>query len=910
MSRYPEADEAQRGHYNDGYGPYPSHTPNPYDQQTPYDPYGAQNQHHQTEPYHLSDPFHTPTSLTPTPVHDPYQPQHDAYSPHGVYPPHSQSAQASADYLGTQYNPFDAPSRSQSQFAPSYRGADENDEDGDFPLLQRENPSRPIPMPGGYAEVASIDDQPESNIRYGRIPQRVPRRYKTLKKVELFHGNLVLDSAVPSKLLDMSAVRNEREFTHMRYSAATCDPNDFKDSGFTLRQVHYDPPRRTELFIVMTMYNESEDLFCRSMHGVIKNVAHLCKRDRSKTWGKDGWKKVVVCIVSDGRQKINSRTLSVIATMGAYQDGIAKNVVNGKPVTAHIYEYTTQISVTPSMKIEGAEKGVIPVQIIFCLKEKNQKKINSHRWFFNAFGPILQPNVCVLLDVGTMPGPTSIYHLWKAFDINSNVGGACGEIVALKGKYGQYLINPLVAAQNFEYKMSNILDKPLESVFGYITVLPGAFSAYRYIALQNDTMGEGPLQKYFLGEKMHGAGADIFTANMYLAEDRILCWELVSKRGGSWILHYVKSAYAVTDVPDQVPELISQRRRWLNGSFFAAIHSIVHFHYIYRSSHTFMRKFWIHVEMFYQVYNLIFAWFSLGNYYIAFVILSNALESYVPSLHIPNLVLNYFYLGLLIMCFLLSLGNRPQGSKWGYTLAFIGFGVVTIYMTFSAFYIAVKGIQEVAADNGSININDLFSNPIFINIVLSLAATLGLYIAASLIFFEPWHMITSFVQYLLMAPSYIAVLNVYAFANVHDVSWGTKGDHKVSTDLGVVSVGKNTNEVEVAVPTAETDINAAYEDAILVLSSKPPKEEQKVDPATKQEDYYKTFRTNVLLVWTLSNGLLAAVVVASTPAPNSGQVSKSVNGYMAFILFSVVGLAFVRFLGSTVYMLVRLFAGE
>ena len=41
-----------------------------------------------------------------------------------------------------------------------------------------------------------------------------------------------------------------------------------------------------------------------------------------------------------------------------------------------------------------------------------------------------------------------------------------------------------------------------ESVFGYITVLPGAFSAYRYIALQNDSVGEGPLQKYFLGETM------------------------------------------------------------------------------------------------------------------------------------------------------------------------------------------------------------------------------------------------------------------------------------------------------------------------------------------------------------------------------------------------------------------------
>ncbi|KAJ6491758.1 hypothetical protein C8R47DRAFT_1214552 [Mycena vitilis] len=129
-----------------------------------------------------------------------------------------------------------------------------------------------------------------------------------------------------------------------------------------------------------------------------------------------------------------------------------------------------------------------------------------------------------VLDVGTQPGPMSMYHLWKAFDIKSNVG-ACSEI----------LIKPFVAAHKFGYKMSNIPDKPLESVFVHITVLPGAFSAYRYIALQNDVRVEGSLEKYFLGEKMPGAEADFFTANMYLAEDRILCWELVSKRGGSWI---------------------------------------------------------------------------------------------------------------------------------------------------------------------------------------------------------------------------------------------------------------------------------------------------------------------------------------------------------------------------------------
>jgi chitin synthase len=140
----------------------------------------------------------------------------------------------------------------------------------------------------------------------------------------LFHGNLVLDSAVPSRLLARCKLKHDREFTHMHYTAATCDPNDFKDSGFTLRQVHYETPRRTELFIVMTMYNEGEDLFTRTMHGVMKNIAHLCTRERSKTWGKEGWKKVVVCVVSDGRSKINARTLSVIAAMGVYQEGVAK----------------------------------------------------------------------------------------------------------------------------------------------------------------------------------------------------------------------------------------------------------------------------------------------------------------------------------------------------------------------------------------------------------------------------------------------------------------------------------------------------------------------------------------------------------------------------------------------------------
>lgn len=90
---------------------------------------------------------------------------------------------------------------------------------------------------------------------------------------------------------------------------------------------------------------------------------------------------------------------------------------------------------------------------------------------------------------------------------------------------------------------------------------------------------------------------------------------------------------------------------------------------------------------------------------------------------------------------------------------------------------AVKGIEDVQAE-GEITASAVFGNKIFRNIVISLLATYGLYIISSLMALEPWHMselcltsltddgsvlligwvVTSFFQYLLIAPSYINVL--------------------------------------------------------------------------------------------------------------------------------------------------------
>lgn len=48
--------------------------------------------------------------------------------------------------------------------------------------------------------------------------------------------------------------------------------------------------------------------------------------------------------------------------------------------------------------------------------------------------------------------------------------------------------------------------------------------------------------------------------------------------------------------------------------------------------------------------------------------------------------------------------------------------------------LAIKGIQSAESAEGPLTVEDVFTNTIFRNIVLSLLATLGLYILASLIF--------------------------------------------------------------------------------------------------------------------------------------------------------------------------------
>ncbi|KAG7528792.1 hypothetical protein FFLO_05933 [Filobasidium floriforme] len=751
----------------------------------------------------------------------------------------------------------------------------------------------------------------------------------------------------------------------MRYSAVTCDPDDFtKANGWSLRTSDYG--RETELLIAVTSYNEDKILYARTLHALMLNIRDICNTKVSKFWrtqaeeGRPPWQRITVALIADGLGPMDKGTLDLLATVGCYQDAVIKKEVGDKRTVAHIFEanpvelqYTTQISVDSKPQLvhpyPGDPNNLVPVQIIFVLKQENEKKINSHRWLFNAIGRMLKPEVCVLIDAGTKPGHKAIYHLWEAFYNDPHLGGACGEITTMIKK-GKKLVNPLVAAQNFEYKMSNILDKPLESTFGYVSVLPGAFSAYRFKAIQGK-----PLEEYFRGDHsladrlgpdgINGMG--IFKKNMFLAEDRILCFELAAKAGERWTLGYVKPSKAETDVPEQASELISQRRRWLNGSIAASVYALYHFFRIYRSKHGPLRMLLLHIQAVVCSASLFLSFFGLANMYITFAIIIDLLPASTgiylfhnaAITHWVNTACVWLYLATLGLQVVLGLGNRPKGEKKLYLASLVVFGIMSIYTLVCAVILAVKAIQGIFDGGNALEgFKKLLTTPEGLLVVAGLSIFF-FYFSSSLLFRDPWHLLSSMPQYLVVAPSFVNVLNVYAFCNLHDVSWGTKGSDKMEA-LPSLKVEKEAGG-EVVVKDIQRDQDELDDAFKLVVSRcvQPlPKDKSREKPSV--DDQNKTFRTRTLVVWLVSNAALAIAIITSSGFDQTHDQAKDCFGdkatddpsnadancaqraltaflnedketqdktkyYFTALLYATAGITLVKFLGCLIFWLRR-----
>lgn len=212
------------------------------------------------------------------------------------------------------------------------------------------------------------------------------------------------------------------------------------------------------------------------------------------------------------------------------------------------------------------------------------------------------------------------------------------------------------------------------------------------------------------------------------------------------------------------------------------------------------------------------------------------------------------------------------------------------YTLFCALFLGIKSIITSIEQGQSI-----FSDKQFANVVASGVATTGVYFVSSFLYLEPWHCFTSFGQYMILLPFYLCTLTIFAFCNIHDLSWGTKEEDVQTTDLGDAVKSGGSDKVKVEILSAP-DVDGAYESALTNLRIRKPVPEKAPDLSKAQEDYFKEVRSRVVLVWLVCN-LTLMMAVSEYYSGSSGS-----NAYLSIIMYSVVIMTAIRFAGSIVYL--------
>jgi chitin synthase len=236
------------------------------------------------------------------------------------------------------------------------------------------------------------------------------------------------------------------------------------------------------------------------------------------------------------------------------------------------------------------------------------------------------------------------------------------------------------------------------------------------------------------------------------------------------------------------------------------------------------------------------------------------------------------------------------------------------YLLFASVFITVKSVMK-QVDQGGFSFRMLFTDDLFFTLIVSMCSTWLLYLFASILFLDPWHMVTCFLQYLLLTPTYINIMNVYASCNTHDTTWGTKGDD--TPEALSTAILKPEGRVELTIPADDADLNAQYDAELRAFQTKWDAPKCRILVQEKHEDYYKGFRSAIVLAWMFCNLALAAVALSASSIDRV-DIGSSVNRgasqtgkqrttiYLMVVLYNVAALSGIRFMGACWYMVVRL----
>lgn len=494
------------------------------------------------------------------------------------------------------------------------------------------------------------------------------------------------------------------------------------------------------MVICVTLYNEPAVMLQSTLAAIAQNACNAADRHGEMT----------VCIIADGADRLHPSVIDLMARLGAPAPTDRAMTQDGLDVTDMRLDAAALLD-----RDGGARDKSATIRVLFCVKTQNYGKLDSHWWFYRRLCARIAPSICYQIDAGTRPDADALLTMYDVFAERPNVGAVASSVRILP----QHERSMLERLQAYEFGLEKTIHLTAQASSGFLTVLPGQCSALRWSAISTAPQdgAPSPLDSYLRGRDC----AQAYEKLMFLAEDRVIGFEIFAKKDADFVLDYTTAAVSETDACHTVNELFRQRRRWINSGFACRMWALVNYpRYLRDSAASAKAKtasgVSVLVMLFYTVLDICLP-------FMAFMVLASIYAGVLDAAAAVGLV-----------------GAAPHVAAAALLLIILG----PIFLALSAHLrsCSIRAVNRImlasAAAIGAYLACSIFLNPAAlapIAWVVVLCAALPIVAAYAHDRRLGLTMLKNSPVFVLMNLQYFLMLEIYAVRNIDDDSWGTKG---------------------------------------------------------------------------------------------------------------------------------------
>lgn len=541
--------------------------------------------------------------------------------------------------------------------------------------------------------------------------------------------------------------------------------------------------------VLIPMYNETTKEFKRTLQDLHECIAEM---------NKIGGGHVHILVILDG-WKVTHPTIKeylkeMYPQVSAEIDNIG-NENNPNPVETYVLQKLSGDEAT-YVKIDEHKSLKISVMI----KLDNRRKHNSHAWFLETFAQEMESDFTFLTDCGTRFEPKCLINLYRGISNDPNCSAISGRQRVMSTTQQESVDNfrgfMYRSMQRFDYEASLASYVGAFSIFGMLPVIPGPCGFYRFSAICNmlarqqhrttyeemtknivnaevianssnhhDINDEyiDAIDFYIKTVSLNPDETGMLLGSLLLAEDRILSYAAVLKTEKRYHTKYEPNACFYFEAETNPTILLQQRRRWINGTLAGYLWLLQRISLLYNSKVNIHNKIILTILIVSQL--MMFCVMSIGTAILTVAIRYPLMVSFgVPRLYVEIII------GLYTLLYIVFVYLHASPTKKGPKLNKVLFDILTV------FNIGVAGIMMFGF------VSNLMNYKMIANVVIIGFNMFMPFILAGL---HDWHslmlMLGSFIQYVILLPTFTVGLSVYAFSRLWELTWGNRPSDRLVT---------------------------------------------------------------------------------------------------------------------------------